>query len=86
MERFSVIVVSPNEMLYEGDAEEIVVPGQEGGMSILGRHAPLLAVLKKGTIEIINDSSQKEIDIESGFVEVSKKKASTFVNIFVRQA
>lgn len=92
MSKLSVVVVSPEKMLYEGFADEAIVPGKEGTMSILARHAPLLVTLRKGIITIINGSSQKEFDIESGFVEVSKKASSEteernkFVNIFVRQS
>ena len=85
MKTFSIAVVSPEEMLYEGDAEEAVVPGKEGTMSILSRHAPLLAALRKGTVRILTGSKEEKFEITSGFVEVSKKDAS-FVNVFVRKA
>lgn len=82
---FSIAVVSPEKLLYEGEAEEVVVPAYEGTMSILPRHAPLLAALKKGTVKIISHSIQKEFDIIGGFVEVSDKK-KYFVNIFAKQS
>lgn len=88
MNTFSLTVVQPEKMLFRGEAREVIVPGKEGTMSILSRHAPLLASLKKGKVKIIGASFQKELDIDAGFVEVSKKSIKedeSFVNIFVRQ-
>ena len=85
---FSITVVSPEDTLYKGIAREVIIPAKEGIMSILPRHAPLLAALKKGTIKIFESSSEKKIEIESGFVEVSRKEEKapedSFVNLFVR--
>lgn len=85
---FSITVVSPEEMLYKGTVREVIVPAKEGIMSILPRHAPLLAALKKGTIKILEGSSEKKFEIENGFVEVSRKEEraseDSFVNLFVR--
>ena len=76
MEQFSLLIISPERKLYEGQAQEVFVPGQEGGMLILSRHAPLLAALRKGTIVVKNNNSSQEFEIESGFIEVNEKQAT----------
>jgi len=85
---FSVIVVSPEDKLYKGVAREVIIPAKEGIMSILPRHAPILATLKKGTVKILDGSSEKKFEIESGFAEISRKEKKepeeSFVNLFVR--
>jgi len=93
MGKFNVTAVSVEELLYEGAADEIIAPGEEGGMSIFSRHAPVLAALKKGILSIIDGPSKKDFEIKDGFIEVSAKQgnsasggAGSFVNIFVRTA
>jgi len=87
---FNVTVVSPEELLYKGASREIIVPAEGGIMSILPRHAPLLTALKKGTVKILDGSSEKKFEIESGFIEVSRKEEKapedSFANLFVRTA
>jgi len=76
MSQFNLSIISPERKLYEGRVQEVFVPGQEGGMSILPRHAPLLAALRKGTIVVKNNNSSQEFEIESGFIEVNEKQAT----------
>lgn len=91
METFDVTLVSPEQILYKGTAREVIIPAKEGTMTVLARHAPLLAALKNGILKITGESSEKKFNIENGFIEVSKKtdaerqKGISFVNIFVRQ-
>ena len=70
--KFQVNVISPDKILHQGEADEIHVPGEEGGMSILANHAPLLASLKKGDILLVDGSNMTEFPIPGGFIEVSK--------------
>ncbi len=59
-------------MLFESDAESVIVPGEEGQMTILGRHAPLLSTLTKGSVNVATGSGNKSFDITEGFIEVSE--------------
>jgi len=85
---FSITIVSPEKLIHKGISREVIVPAADGTMSILPRHAPLLAALKKGTIKMLEGASVKEIEIESGFIEVSRKESKSpvdsFANLFVR--
>jgi F-type H+-transporting ATPase subunit epsilon len=89
--KFQVNVISPDKILYQGEADEIHVPGEEGGMSILANHAPVLASLKKGDILLVDGSHKTGFPVQAGFIEVSKKEqpkpgqATRFANILIRQ-
>ena len=39
-------IVSQDRMVFEGDADIVLAPGEAGIMGILPRHAPLLSTLK----------------------------------------
>ena len=43
-------IVSPDGILFEGEAERVSFPGAAGSFDILPHHAPLIASLRQGTI------------------------------------
>lgn len=65
-----VKIISPEKTIYESDISLMQLPGLDGSFEILRNHAPIISVLKKGSIRII-DSNQKEIffEINSGVIE-----------------
>jgi len=47
-----VRVVSPEKVVYEGDASALVAPAWDGKVGILPGHAPLLALLGAGELSV----------------------------------
>lgn len=78
-----VSVISPDRRLYEGSAVSVSLPGSIGKFSVLKNHAPIVAVLTQGKIEIQeNETADKlQFAIASGFVEVH----DNLVNICVEE-
>ncbi|MEG1499204.1 MAG: hypothetical protein RRX93_04770 [Bacteroidales bacterium] len=72
-------IISPDTTLYQGEVSLIQLPGVDGLFEILNQHAPLVSVLKKGKVRMI-DQNNKEIliEIEGGIFEVSKNEARLF--------
>lgn len=50
--KLNVSVISPEKILYKGEVDSLVVPGSEGFFGILPNHAPLVATLGIGVLEI----------------------------------
>lgn len=68
-------IITPEKKLYEGNVKSAVFPGNEGSFGILDNHAPMIATLKAGKVEIIEDSNAKvDFDVRGGVVEVLKNK------------
>ncbi len=65
-----VSVVSPESILFEGEASSAVVPAYDGLLGILPRHAPLLALLGTGTLTIRLDAGPRRFRVGGGFVQV----------------
>lgn len=65
-------IVSLKKILYEGEIVSLNCKTVDGEITILNRHRPLITMLDKGVIKII-DILEKEwyIDVSSGFVEVT---------------
>jgi F-type H+-transporting ATPase subunit epsilon len=57
-------------MVFEGDADVVVVPGVLGEMGILPNHAPLLSTLKFGILTVRRQDREEHFTIAGGVVEV----------------
>jgi F-type H+-transporting ATPase subunit epsilon len=68
-------IITPDSKLFSGEIKSVVVPGSEGSLGIMNRHAPMVASLKKGKCKVTDASNAvKEFDIKGGVVEVSNNK------------
>jgi F-type H+-transporting ATPase subunit epsilon len=63
--------VSPENVLFSGDVDQVDFPGIEGDMGILPGHAPLVTVLRPGIVTIFRDGKREPVVVIGGFAEVS---------------
>ena len=63
-------IVSQDRMVFEGDADVVVVPGVAGEMGILPNHAPLLSTLKFGILKVRIKDHEEVFAVSGGVVEV----------------
>jgi F-type H+-transporting ATPase subunit epsilon len=63
-------ILTPDKNLFTGKVKYISLPGADG----LEDHAPLITVLKKGTIRIEGTEGNQEFEVNGGVVEVLKNK------------
>jgi F-type H+-transporting ATPase subunit epsilon len=68
-------IITPETTLFEGEGSYVALPGSDGGIGILDRHAPLISSLKAGTLKV-KDKAGKEhrFEVKGGTVEVSDNK------------
>lgn len=67
-------ILSPDKNLYSGNVKSISLPGIDGSLGILENHAPLITVLRKGTIKIEGENGVQNFEVNGGTVEVLKNK------------
>lgn len=78
-----VHILSPEEKLFQGKAQIITLPGEDGSFQILPQHAPIVASLADGDISLQDEEGKENLfHIRSGFVEV----LNNTVNILVQGA
>ena len=63
-------IVSQDRMVYEGDADIVVLPGMDGEMGVLPHHAPLLTTLKFGLIKVRAKGEEQVFTVAGGVAEV----------------
>ncbi len=67
--RVHVDVVSAEELIFSGETDFAVFPGEVGELGIYPRHAPLLTRIKPGTVRLkIPDREEYELVYVSGGV------------------
>ena len=67
----TVSVVSPERVLFEGEADSVVAPAYDGEVGILQKHAPMVALLGRGELRVTSGGSVKRFTVEGGFVQVA---------------
>jgi F-type H+-transporting ATPase subunit epsilon len=71
-----VSVISPEAVLFEGDAESVVAPAFDGEVGILENHAPMMTLLGNGVLRLGDSgggagrADGHRFDIEGGFLQV----------------
>lgn len=63
-------IVSQDRLVWEGDADIVVVPGVAGEMGILPNHAPLLSTLKFGILKVRTKEIEEVFTVAGGVIEV----------------
>ena len=74
-------IVSPEKVIYDGNADSVLVPGTLGAFEILKDHAPILSCLEKGLVEYGTNGVKQQLLISGGFVEVKKNEVSLCVEV-----
>lgn len=63
-------IVTPDGVTYESEIDQVSVPTQNGEITILPHHIPLISVLKAGELRIHKGNQEVLIAVSSGVVEV----------------
>lgn len=72
MSSFHFELVSPERLLFAGEVESVVVPGAEGQFTVMRDHAPFMATMKPGVVEVVESAAKKHrLFVRGGFADVS---------------
>ena len=63
-----VSVISPESLLFEGDAPSVVAPAFDGQVGILTGHAPMVTLLGTGVLKVGDGPS---FNVAGGFLQVA---------------
>ena len=65
-----VSVISPEKVLYEGEADSLVVPAYDGEVGVLTGHAPMMTLLGSGELRL-GGATPRRFTVEGGFMQVA---------------
>lgn len=73
-------IVSQDRVVYQGDADMVVLPGALGEMGILPNHSPVLSVLQFGLIRVRNQGAEQVFTVAGGVVEVQPDQVTVLAD------
>jgi len=76
----NVRVITPDKVVWDAMAEELILPSSTGQLGILTDHAPLLTALDIGVMRLKSDSGWTSIVLMEGFAEVEDNKVTILCN------
>lgn len=80
-------LVSPERLVVSMPVDMVVVPGGEGDFGVLPGHAPLIASVRPGVIEIYEGREVSDrIFVAGGFAEVTAERCTVLAEAAMRVA
>jgi F-type H+-transporting ATPase subunit epsilon len=76
----NVRVITPDKVVWDAMAEELILPSSTGQLGILTDHAPLLTALDIGVMRLKSDAGWTSMVLMEGFAEVEDNKVTILCN------
>lgn len=74
-------VVTPDGRSYRGPVRSLRLPGSDGSLGVLPRHAPMVALLACGVLHVVHEDGEREqMAIGDGLAQVDPTRAKLLVN------
>jgi F-type H+-transporting ATPase subunit epsilon len=67
-------ILTPEKKVFDGEVSIVTFPGAEGSFQVLDHHAPMISLLKEGSVEYKGKEGSQNVRISGGVVEVLKNK------------
>jgi F-type H+-transporting ATPase subunit epsilon len=86
MATIHVDVVSAEEHIFSGEAQFVVLPGEEGELGIYPRHTPLLTRIRPGTVRVklANGGEEEFVFVSGGILEVQPDMVTVLADTAIR--
>ena len=73
-------VLAPDQSVFDGTADEVILPSISGQVGILTGHVSLLTALDSGVLRVREGSTWSSIALMGGFAEVEANEVTVLVN------
>jgi F-type H+-transporting ATPase subunit epsilon len=73
---FTFELVSPEKVVLSGEAEQVLLPGSEGDMTVLAGHVPLISTLRPGVIDVVLRGTTSRVFVRQAFAQVDPERVT----------
>jgi F-type H+-transporting ATPase subunit epsilon len=73
-------VISPEKIIWDTEAEQVVLPSITGGLGILTNHAPLVTVLQTGLVKKREENGWTPLILWGGVAQVENNEITVLAN------
>ncbi len=70
-----VVILSPTQIIFEGKARSVILPGEEGVFEIASMHKSIISRLLSGKVYI----DEKSFSIKRGLIKAGLNKVTVIV-------
>lgn len=77
-------LITPEKVLIDEEADEVVLPTTTGELAILPHHVPLVTQVAPGVMTLKRDGKEETLAIDGGFVEVTEKSVNVLADFAVQ--
>ena len=79
--KFELTIISAESKVFEGEVENVLVPGMVGDFLVLSNHAPCISSIRPGFLEFSEGTSDKQrYFVSGGIIEVINNNVSVLVD------
>ncbi|KXG77965.1 ATP synthase epsilon chain, sodium ion specific [Fervidicola ferrireducens] len=80
---FRFIMFSPSGSV-EHDVTKLILPGLEGDIGVLARHAPEIIALRAGRLKVLGNDFEEYYSVGTGLVKVLPRETTVITEYFKR--
>ncbi len=73
-------VLAPDQSVFDGTADEVILPSTTGLIGILPGHISLVTAIDVGVLQVLNNGNWSSIALMGGFAEVEADDVTVLVN------
>ena len=80
-------IISPDNEVYDGDTDMVVLPGEDGDFAAMYEHAPIITFLRPGKVEVFSKEEKEKITffVAGGFVKIQNNNCLVMVD-YIRKS
>jgi len=80
---FNFELVTPERLIFSGEATQVVVPGAEGDFAVLAGHAPFISTLRPGILEVTLPQGAQRLLVKKGVAEADPTRLTVLAQTAV---
>ena len=73
-------VLAPDQSVFDGTAEEVILPSTTGLLGILPGHISIVTAIDVGVLRVLSNGNWNSIALMGGFAEVEANEVTVLVN------
>lgn len=70
MSKLTIQIVTPERIVFEGDADSVSVMTEQGEITILPNHIPVVTLLRAGEMRLKREGDESLLSVSTGILEV----------------
>ena len=79
MAKLKVEIISPEKVVFKGEADALTIMAEQGQVTILPKHIPLFTKVQPGEVNIKNGSQKEFLAVSQGYLTVEADNRVTIL-------